>query len=273
MREDNLGLGAKIGKGNAETFGLSLFSGVLGRLNGKSDVEVQKQQSALRDAELRTYQAQKYGLMNFVSGGVLVGDMIQPATEETIGASKKRSHTSMLDKEEQRAQKRRRRKEAKQQLTSSTDSSTTISRATSDVAQEDEANPNPLAKIKEREKRSKMKHRNIESKTTDQVEDAVSTATEDERLRLKQEKRDRKEDRRKRKEEKKRSKAKPSSPEPESFQSHKEEGSTVLPAREQESVAFQGNRHVLRQRYIQQKRMASMDPQAMKEIFMLKAAG
>ena len=54
LREDNLGLGAQIGKGNADTFGLSLFSGVLGRLNGKSDAQLEKQQSALRDAELRT---------------------------------------------------------------------------------------------------------------------------------------------------------------------------------------------------------------------------
>ena len=45
LRDDNLGIGAKVGgKVNADTFGLSTLSGIFGRLNGKSEVEVEKQE-------------------------------------------------------------------------------------------------------------------------------------------------------------------------------------------------------------------------------------
>ena len=78
LREDNLGLGAKVGgKSNAETFGLTTLSGIFGRLNGKSEAEVQKKQEDLRDAGLRSYQATRYGFMNFVRGGLLVGDKME----------------------------------------------------------------------------------------------------------------------------------------------------------------------------------------------------
>ncbi|CAD0083735.1 unnamed protein product [Aureobasidium vineae] len=74
LKDDNLGLGAARGGNNAETFGLSLYSGLLGRLNGKSEAEVEKQQTAQRDVELALYQGRKYGNINFISAGFLVGD-------------------------------------------------------------------------------------------------------------------------------------------------------------------------------------------------------
>ncbi|KAG9652870.1 hypothetical protein KCU64_g8229, partial [Aureobasidium melanogenum] len=73
LKDDNLGLGAARGGNNAETFGLSLYSGLLGRLNGKSEAEVEKQQTAQRDVELALYQGRKYGNINFISAGFLVG--------------------------------------------------------------------------------------------------------------------------------------------------------------------------------------------------------
>lgn len=89
LREDNMGIGVQVGKGNAETFGLSMFSGLLGRLNGKSDEEVAKKQNALRDVELGTFHAQRYGSMNFVSGGLLVGDKME-FPKSTVLPGKKR---------------------------------------------------------------------------------------------------------------------------------------------------------------------------------------
>ncbi|KAK5011648.1 hypothetical protein LTR28_010357, partial [Elasticomyces elasticus] len=65
LKDDNLGLGAQRGKSNADTFGLSTFSGILGRLNGKSEVQVQKEQAVQRDVQLASYHGQRWGRMNF----------------------------------------------------------------------------------------------------------------------------------------------------------------------------------------------------------------
>jgi len=103
-----LGLGAARVASNAETFGLSLYSGLLGRLNGKSEAEVEKQQTAQRDVELALYQGRKYGNINFISAGFLVGDKMdlkstvmpnsKPASEKTApdAANKKRKRSEPL---------------------------------------------------------------------------------------------------------------------------------------------------------------------------------
>ena len=74
----NAGLGAGRGREQTETYGLSGFQGILGRLNGKSDREVKKEAITQRDIQLRLYTGQRYGFLNFVSGGLLVGDTIRP---------------------------------------------------------------------------------------------------------------------------------------------------------------------------------------------------
>lgn len=241
LREDNLGLGAQLGKGNAETFGLSLFSGVLGRLNGKSDAEVEKQQGAIRDAELRNYHATKFGLMNFVSGGLLVGDTIQPAKrneaifkvesnrnskKESKGEkSKKSKPVHMPSKQDEPSGERHERTYSKQ------DSSAEVSASDSS---RDVVHDGDEKIAKKHRKRDRNEHDNGESSTP-----AVGANPP----LSKSERRERKEKRRKRKEEKLREK------------SSKEPLST--------------DPRLVRKRYIDQKRMASRDPQAMKEIFML----
>ncbi|KAA8576217.1 hypothetical protein EYC84_006370 [Monilinia fructicola] len=61
VKDNNLGLGAKVGSGvgHGECTGLDVFQNLLGRLNGKEEAEIEKEQK------------------NFVKGGVLVGDKIQ----------------------------------------------------------------------------------------------------------------------------------------------------------------------------------------------------
>lgn len=286
LREDNLGLGAKVGGNKAETFGLSLFSGVLGRLNGKSDEQVQKQQDALGDAELRQYQVGKYGLMNFVSGGLLVGDKIQKPGEEdagrlasvkstdnvTEGNGKKRKATDEDGSGETKAKKKKQK---------SRNESEPGSPATQQPLEHEEDAERVCRREKKKAKRvgdqpeiieaSEMKPAEKTSKKRRKDEHAadVSTtikASKEEKARLKQEKRARKEDRRKRKEAKRLKRAKTQ----ESEVVEEEEPETKKPAAA--AAQFSGGRHSVRHRYIQQKRMAGRDAQAMKEIFMIKAA-
>jgi Pin2-interacting protein X1 len=73
-----MGLGAvRSGRAGDETFGLEVLSGVLGRLNGRSDEVLQKESEARRDARLSSWQVRKWGGKGFVSGGFLVTKTIE----------------------------------------------------------------------------------------------------------------------------------------------------------------------------------------------------
>lgn len=82
MKDDNLGLGAKRGNAKGETFGLDGLQALLGRLNGKSEEALQKEEEARRDVKLAMYQERRFGGMRFVSGGFLEGDNIEQAARE-----------------------------------------------------------------------------------------------------------------------------------------------------------------------------------------------
>lgn len=79
LKDDNLGLGAKIGSGvgHGECTGLDVFKNILGRLNGKDDLEIQKEQQSRDDLKRAVYTERKWGSIRFVKGGFLVGDKIQ----------------------------------------------------------------------------------------------------------------------------------------------------------------------------------------------------
>ncbi|KJX95152.1 G-patch domain protein [Zymoseptoria brevis] len=281
LREENLGIGAQVGKGNAETFGLSMFSGLLGRLNGKSEVEVEKQQSALRDVQLSTFQAQRYGFMNFVSGGLLVGDKMEFPKS-----------TVMMDKAAPGAGKKGLKRKADQDTSEQPESKKKMAIVDADnQSSEDDSDDNEVAAPakKEKKRKSKVEQNDVVStkaaaKEIRRREKAERKAAREarkaskwgadsgEKARLKIEKRARKEERRQRKEEKRRRQAAKTASSAQasttqtSASSSDSDGTATPPV----SGGFAGGRHAVRQRYIQQKRMASMDPQALKEIFMLQ---
>ena len=272
LREDNLGLGAQVGRVNAETFGLSLFSGVLGRLNGKSDAEVQKHQSALRDAELRTYQARKYGHMNFVYGGFLVGDRIESSAEYDSSSSKEdaatnsgaedagrrwKKHKNEVDPVRDERKKKRKRMERQEQETNARfQDEAGASKETEDVTL------GPRAKEKSR-KKSKS------SQKAKPIHDSDTATAEDDKSRRKKERRALKEERRKRKEDKGQSST---TAQPVDNKQRQSDDAPEAPSAPNNAGIFAGNRNAVRRRYIEQKRMASLDPKAMNEIFMLKGA-
>ena len=104
LKDDNLGLGAKRGSGQAagECTGLDAFQGLLGRLNGKSDTQLKKEQKS-RDALKRvTYTERRWGILRFVSGGILVGDRIRElADEEKLRAASVLHQPTSVEKSKQ----------------------------------------------------------------------------------------------------------------------------------------------------------------------------
>lgn len=80
LKDDNLGLGAKSGP-NVPQPGLDAFQGLLGRLNGKSDVQLVKEQNTRDDLRRVNYSERRWGGLHFISGGLLVGDRIEEPEE------------------------------------------------------------------------------------------------------------------------------------------------------------------------------------------------
>lgn len=76
MKDDNLGLGAKSGV-NVPATGLDAFQCLLGRLNGKKDDDLEKEQKTRDDLRRAVYTENRWGALRFVSGGFLVGDRIK----------------------------------------------------------------------------------------------------------------------------------------------------------------------------------------------------
>lgn len=228
---------------------------------------MQKQQDALRDAELRQYQVGKYGFMNFVSAGLLVGDRIQKgkgsasddkdsakADSGSVGKKDRKRKAAEEDVAERLTGKKRKIRGAAggqdlpQGPTTGKENFEPVGvNQESDVVSED------------RVKKVSKKRR----KSTKDDDPPIKPITSSEKQRLKEEKRARKEERRKRKEArrlKKEAKRKAAAT--------KEVVQEARPA----AQSIHGGRHAVRHRYIQQKRMAGMDAQAMNEIFMIKAA-
>ena len=279
LREDNLGLGAKIGaKANAETFGLATLSGIFGRLNGKTEEVVEKQQGALRDAELRSWQAQKFGFMNFVRGGLLVGDKIEdlvqevPIAEKTGDAtsvvvkadSKKRKHGDEVEPEDTTAEQAKRAKTSSKASKSAAASSSPKSKPTeAEEEKDDDSDSAARTTTETKEERRRRRALRREERAAKSVK---KSSASDVKARLKDEKRARKEDRRKRREQKGQRAADAETTTADITSASSSGTATPVIV----DTPTYGHRHAIRQRYIMQKRMATMDQKAMNEILMIK---
>ncbi|KAL8957114.1 MAG: hypothetical protein Q9183_006145, partial [Haloplaca sp. 2 TL-2023] len=87
-RSDNIGLGATKGPlGDNETTGLGGLQHLLGRLNGKSQQELQTEDRNREGARRKLYADRRWGFGNFVSAGFLVGDKIQSTGDENLSGA------------------------------------------------------------------------------------------------------------------------------------------------------------------------------------------
>jgi Pin2-interacting protein X1 len=235
LKDDFLGLGAKRGKADGETFGLELLSGLLGRLNGKSDGQLQKEENARRDVKLMTYVGQRgKGMSGFVSGGFLVGDKI----EETLESTK---ITATISSDADQKSKKRKRSAPENKL---------VGEATG---------------TKENDKSQNSTQEDEDESTAEGSDEEIDSELSAKRMR-KQERRARREARQTKRSEKLARK--------ESRRLRREAKQHISETSEDSGVGISSTpafdegrgRNIIRQRYIQQKRMSCMDPQALKEV-------
>lgn len=279
LREDNMGIGAKKGKQDADKFGLDMFQGLLGRLNGKSEEVLAKEAGYRRDINLKEMVVKRFGGTTFVSGGYLVGDKI----EKSLSVADNSSSTSDTAPARETKSKKRRRNEENEDSEG----------APADTKAESSADDSAAKRQRRKEKKEK-KRRQLEEEAQPVVEIVTEQEVEPEprdddvsmpplnKKQRKAEKRAAKEAKRQAKQERKlnRRTDEPKdeaithvsttpvdSSDDENLNNHS--STTVL----QRTAAVPRGRFALRSRYSQQKRMAGADAQSLKEIFMIKAGG
>jgi Pin2-interacting protein X1 len=281
LREDNLGLGAKNGKQDSDRFGLDMFQGLLGRLNGKSEDALEKEAGYRRDLRLKEMVVKRFGATTFVSGGYLVGDKI----ERAIPAASDTSSVAAVNVTEKKSKKRKRIEAAdeetgveeskKQKISEVHEKNNTKKekrKSKKDKRQTTDVVPNIIAE-QEREEKQNPSSR-IHSLKPDQqlTEKELKTQRKAERKAVKEAKRRDKSERKRR------------SRETELIDEATTASSTPLATSESEvcsdaptsgmlqrTSAVARGRFAVRSRYSQQKRLAVADSQALKEIFMIKA--
>lgn len=288
LKDDNLGLGAKRGSERAENFGLAGFASILGRLNGKAE-EVKKEEERQEKIQQRAYVYNKYGFMNFVSGGFLVGDKIEKGIkrEDIAIKTEPKSEPESSDSESRKSKSKKRKRDSEEE----------------DVKKEEQSEEQPQLKrkkksmnlreegakenIAEASSKSKKQRKEKKSKSVSKSSAVDTPASSSEplsdRTRRKAERRARKEEKKLKKALKKAAKAAkenakstPAS-EDSSSESDEEEESTSASSVPATGTSTPGSgtsgltytprgMHAVRQRYIRQKKLASMDPQALKEV-------
>lgn len=266
LRDDNLGIGAQKGRADTDVFGLDLYQGLLGRLNGKTQEQLEKEGKIRKDVLLGSVGRERYGNGMFVRGGFLVGDKIEDVVgieeaqrlQEVRLAHEARVEAAKKGGAEEPSEKKRKRdgeevgdaKAGKK------------SKKRKSMVEKEETNEKSAKKAK-KDKKRKSEVTSTSTSTESTTQKSI-TPEKAEKKRLKAEKRARKEARRIRREQKA---LKKSSTSNSSSESSPEPPSAAQAAAQQALSA----RFATRQRYIQQKRMATMDQTALNEIFMIKA--
>jgi Pin2-interacting protein X1 len=305
LKDDNLGLGAKRGSERAENFGLAGLESILGRLNGKEE-EVKKEEEKRDQIEQRAFVYRKYGLMNFVSGGFLVGDKIKSRdeikSEPEIKVEVKSEPESDSAKEDSKSKKRKRHdREGLEAIEDGAEEQPTLKRkkksmdlrdqAKKDIAEELSKSKKDKRSKKDKDKKKSKKDKKASTSDPEPMSSDVPSPASDpepltDKARRKAEKKVRKEEKRLKKALKRAAKeAAKSTADAEDSSSESEDESTpstLTPA----SVPATGTStptvtaagltfnprgmHAVRQKYIRQKKAASMNAQALREIFMIK---
>ncbi|KAI4618539.1 telomerase inhibitor [Alternaria sp. BMP 0032] len=293
LKDDNLGLGAKRGSERAENFGLAGLESILGRLNG-NEAEVKKEEERREEIEKRAFVYRKYGMMNFVSGGFLVGDKITKGSDikkEVEIKTEIKTESESEDGASAKKDKKRKREER-------TEDEPKVKRKKKSMDLRDEArkegdsSKSKKDKKDKKDKREKKKDKSKKSKRASSsdaessTDDAAAPASDPEPLtdkaRRKAEKKARKEEKKAKKALKKAAKkaAKKDSSDDSSSESEEDESAPTtissVPVSKTSTPVPAGlsytprGMHAVRQKWIRQKKAATMDAQAMKEIFMIK---
>ncbi|KAL8720395.1 MAG: hypothetical protein Q9225_002747 [Loekoesia sp. 1 TL-2023] len=260
VKDNNLGLGAKNGSQDDEgpTTGLDGLQNLLGRLNGKDEKLIEKEQQSREDSRRTIYAERRWGFGNFVSAGFLVGGMIQNGEvghRETFDSTTSicdAKPKAKLDKQALKKKKRRSGREPEPRAL----------HGPSSLASEVSSAANPLD---ENAADSDGERQAERSRATD--EDMLEAQQRLEKL-------ERKTQRRARKAEKlaaRASKQQAQRP-PDTLPTQVESEKQVLVAEPQptkENISH--GRHAVRQRFIQHKKMSLADQKSLNEILMIRA--
>ncbi|KAF2876552.1 hypothetical protein BDV95DRAFT_625761 [Massariosphaeria phaeospora] len=293
LKDDNLGLGAKRGSERPENFGLAGLNSVLGRLNGR-EAEVKQEEERAAQIESRRHVVSKYGMMNFVSGGFLVGDSIKKRgeikTEELEVKMECKEESDASAAEQKKASKRKRKRgEVDLKAEQVTDQEPKLKRKKKSmnlrvaVAEEVAVEEVSSKSTSRNEKKVKQRPETISSAQSELAASAQALVSEEplsDKAKRKAEKQARREGKCLRKALKKAAEeaahSQPASNKPNSDDEQAEESKPTAVAKivaPTLGLGFSaGGRHAVRQRYIRSKKMAGMDAQALREIFMVKSA-
>jgi Pin2-interacting protein X1 len=274
FKDDSLGLGAKLARGD-ECTGLDVFKDLLGRLNGKSESTIEKEQAVRATVQRHRYMERKYGTILFVRGATLGGtlptelDASSRGQEDLLEANDSACDESKIKgKSEKRVKKRKANDLGLLKTTSSHKSSDRKRRNKKEVEDEEGAS---MSEEKEKQKSAKKRRR----KDPDLSEEKF-TAEEDfsRHVRSKQDTAlddgsgSPKNSEENAKATKKAAKAERKAAKRILRGNNGEDASTEgnsTPASEPENPTV-SMRHLSRQRFIAQKRRAVLDPQALKQV-------
>merc|ERR1712093_146195 len=307
IKDDNLGLGAKVGTGvgHGECTGLDAFKNLLGRLNGKDEEEIVKEQQSRDDLRRAIYSERKWGTQRFVSGGFLIGDKIQIlidaeaerirklALGESEGSSSDSSSSSDSEEEAAPVEKAKKSKKRKLEVLEEAEPEVVAFKVKKSKKSkkewknrdevEEESAPSEDEKATKKSKKSK-KERKAKAETDDAVEDSDTKRRREKKERKERKRKEKavvegveeteKEKRKREKKEKRERKKAAEEDIPEASESSlptmKESTPLATPSSGRSTPMMQG-RHAVRSRYIAQKRLASMDAASLNQIFMIKS--
>ncbi|KFZ13004.1 hypothetical protein V502_06804 [Pseudogymnoascus sp. VKM F-4520 (FW-2644)] len=299
LKDDNLGIGAKKGSGleQGECVGLDVFQNLLGRLNGRDEDEIEREQKSREDLKRAIYTERKWGSIRFVSGGFLIGDKIQDlidgeaermrqlAVDSSSGSEDSSDSSSDSDSETTPEPVLKEEKKSKKPKKSSKTGELEVS--------EDAVEPENGKKSKKKRKLAEIDadggvsivakvKKSKKSKKSESEEDA--TDSKDGKSKSKKEKKDKKDKKKKSKSKSsedsldsdsaiasKSSKSKSKSKKSKAEKIAPDSPATIPVAIEITSrPILLGGRHAVRSRNIAQKRLAAMDSASLNEIFMIK---
>ncbi|KKZ60286.1 protein PXR1 [[Emmonsia] crescens] len=254
LKDDNLGLGAKP-RAEDEPTGLDAFQGLLGRLNGKSDAELEKEQKKRDDRRLANFVEKRWKTMQFVSGGLLVHEKIQ-ALADAKKVDEREAQTSQSSQDEgksEKAAKKERKKEKRKVKSDDTGS---------DLAEEP-----PMKKKKEKKEKKEKKKPRDDSSCADTVTPSEDALVDKKRKKSKNRKQ-------------KELEANDTevgdgdmTPDVQTSAPQEEGKSSILATKHASIVKVREHRPMGRQftrgRYIQQKKLALMDAKSLNEVLFM----
>lgn len=304
IKDDNLGLGAKIGSGvgHGECTGLDAFKNLLGRLNGKDEEELEKEQKSREDLKKAIYTEARWGSIRFVQGGFLVGDKIQNLIDgeaerlRNLAAgnagsghdSGESSDSSDSEEPEPVVEKPKKSKKRKLEEREETPEVVAVKIKKSKKKRMSEASPEDATEVaatQEDVMASKKKSRRKREALAEDEEEATDIKKRKKEKRDKKDKKEKKEksrprrdeestkdSRKKSKRDKKKGDPEPLSDSAESTQPSTKEATPSTPLETESGrstpIMMQG-RHAVRARNIAQKRLASMDVASLNQVSLL----